>query len=396
MMDLLYNFLKNWFTELGTNNTWSQYLSLTISLIAIMLVAMILYFITRKIIWSTLPKMVSKTKSHWDDYMFKNKFFRGIAHLFPAVFFFSISDFADADFHTVSIILTEGTKIYLTLIFVYLLARFLDTVLDIYNTFPFAKERPIKGYIQMIKIFIYVIAAIILISILLVKNPSTIVGGLGAMAAVLMLVFKDTILGLVASVQLAANRMLQIGDWIEMPSHMADGTVEDISLNTVKVQNWDKTITTIPTYATISESMKNWRGMEESGGRRMKKSILLDINSIVPLTLEEFDHLKENGFVPSDEQYSKLTTNVTLLRKYTKRHLEQHPKVNNNMTQIVRQLQQTASGVPLEIYAFSTVKDWAPYEDIQSELLEHLYAILPAFKLKAFQYPSNLSDIEKR
>ncbi|QZT36709.1 mechanosensitive ion channel family protein [Halosquirtibacter xylanolyticus] len=395
MMKSLYHLLKQWFVDLGTSSSWGEYLGLMISLICIAIIAMILYYISRKIIWSTLPRLVSRTKSRWDDFMFKNKFFRGFAHLFPAAFFYSVSGFADSDFHLVTTILTEGTKIYITLIFVYLVDRFLDTVLDIYNTYPFAKERPIKGYIQMVKIFLYVMGGIILISILLVKNPSTIVGGLGAMAAVLMLVFKDTILGLVASVQLAANKMLQIGDWIEMPSRMADGTVEDISLNTVKVQNWDKTITTIPTYAMISESVKNWRGMEESGGRRIKKSILIDIKSLQVVDEATFNKMQQDGLVNLEMAYHMGITNVTLYREYTKTYLAKHPQINNDMTQIVRQLQQTPAGLPLEIYAFSMIKDWQPYEELQSSIVETLLATMAAFNLKVYQYPSHLIERTK-
>ncbi|QZE14607.1 mechanosensitive ion channel family protein [Halosquirtibacter laminarini] len=322
--------------------------------------------------------------------MFKNKFFRGFAHLFPAALFYNVSDFADADFHVVTNLLTEGTKIYLTLIIVYLIDRFLDTVLDIYNTYPFAKERPIKGYIQMVKIFMYVVAGIIVISILLDKTPSTILAGLGAMAAVLLLVFKDTILGFVASIQLAANHMLKIGDWIEMPSRMADGTVEDITLNTVKVQNWDKTITTIPTYAMISESVKNWRGMEESGGRRIKKSMFIDVNSVKLIDEERYNDLLKNKFIEEGETSYNNISNLTLYRKYTKNYLKNHPKINESMTLIVRQLQQTPYGMPLEIYAFCTIKEWGPYENIQSEIIETLLSALSHFGLKSYQYPTNL------
>ncbi|MDC1105141.1 mechanosensitive ion channel [Prolixibacteraceae bacterium] len=392
MMKALYPFLKEWFTNLGVSAPYGEYLGLTISLTLIAIIAMALYFITRNIIWATLPRLVSKTKSRWDDFMFKNKLFRGFAHLIPAAFIFNISNFADADFHLVTAILTEGTKIYLTLIFAYLLDRFLDTVLDVYNLYPFAKQRPIKGYIQMIKIFLYVVCGVIIISILLVKNPSTIVGGLGAMAAVLLLVFKDTILGLVASVQLAANRMLQIGDWIEMPSRMADGTVEDISLNTVKVQNWDKTITTIPTYAMISESVKNWRGMEEGNGRRIKKSIYIDIQTTSIIDQETFNRMKEEGLVPKSITFFDGITNVTLFREYTKAYVAKHPKVSNEMTQIIRLLQQTPMGLPLELYIFSLIKEWQPYEELQSSIIETLIAVMPAFKLKVYQYPSHLTE----
>jgi miniconductance mechanosensitive channel len=282
---------------------------------------------------------------------------------------------------------------------------------EIYSRRPEAASRPIKGYVQVVKIVVFSAAAILMIAVLMERSPLLLLSGLGAMAAVLMLVFKDTLLSLVASVQLSSNDMLRVGDWIEMPQLNADGDVIDIALHTVKVQNWDKTITTIPTHRLISESFKNWRAMFESGGRRIKRSLVIDQNSVRFLEAEEVERLKRfslladylarkeveigewNAARPEragDEVNARRITNVGTFRAYMTAYLKSRGDMNTGMFLIVRQLAPSESGLPLEIYGFTASTAWADYEGIQGDIFDHLIAILPEFGLRLFQQPTGL------
>lgn len=281
----------------------------------------------------------------------------------------------------------------------------------IYDRRPDAASRPIKGYVQVLKILLYAGAAILIIAALMEQSPLLLLSGLGAMAAVLMLVFKDTILSLVASVQLTSNDMLRVGDWIEMPQMGADGDVIDIALHTIKVQNWDKTITTIPTHRLIADSFKNWRGMSESGGRRIKRSMLLDQSCIRFLSVDErrelgrialirdhLDHKRDElgewnarlGEAGREPVNARRMTNIGLFRAYVVNYLRANACISKEMTLIVRQLAPTPQGLPLEIYCFTTTTAWSDYEDIQADIFDHLLAILPEFHLRTFQEPSGL------
>ncbi|MCS6625292.1 mechanosensitive ion channel family protein [Roseibacterium beibuensis] len=292
------------------------------------------------------------------------------------------------------------------------IAAALTLVNTVYSRRPEAASRPIKGYIQVIKIALYAVSAILILATLIERSPLLLLSGLGAMAAILMLVFKDTILSLVASVQLTSNDMLRVGDWIEMPQLNADGDVIDIALHTVKVQNWDKTITTIPTWKLISESYKNWRGMEEAGGRRIKRSLYLDQTSVRFLTDGERAGLKRFALIDDyldgkkaeleawngqllaagkDPVNTRRVTNIGTFRAYVESYLRTHPRVHDRgMTLMVRQLQPTATGLPLEIYCFTRTVAWTEYEAIQADIFDHLIAILPEFGLRLFQQPSGL------
>ena len=287
----------------------------------------------------------------------------------------------------------------------------LDWVNRLYARRPDAGSRPIKGYVQVAKIVVFSAAAILIIAVLIDRSPLLLLSGLGAMAAVLMLVFKDTILSLVASVQLTSNDMLRVGDWIEMPSLNADGDVIDIALHTIKVQNWDKTITTIPTHRLISESFKNWRGMSESGGRRIKRSLFIDQNGIRFLTPDEKQALRRFQLLDDylghkqaelgewnaaaeragrDPVNIRRVTNIGTLRAYIVEYLRANSHIAKDMTLIVRQLDPTPQGLPVEIYCFTNTTAWSAYEDIQSDIFDHLLAILPEFGLRPFQEPSGL------
>ena len=288
-------------------------------------------------------------------------------------------------------------------------SAFLNLVNAAYQWRPEAASRPIKGYLQVVKIAVFAIATILIIAALLDRSPLILLSGLGALAAVLMLIFQDTLLSLVASVQISSSDMLRVGDWIEMPQLNADGDVIDIALHTVKVQNWDKTITTIPTKRLITESFKNWRGMRESGGRRIKRALYLDQTSVHFLTAEERTRLRRffllDDYLRAKERElaewnarlaeygrepvnTRRVTNIGTFRAYVERYLRNHPGVNQNMTLIVRQLAPTAEGLPLEIYCFTNTVQWVEYEGIQSDIFDHLLAILPEFGLRVFQNPS--------
>ncbi len=428
-MKIIYNYLLEHMRSIGALDFLAKPVAAFICIIIMVFVAWLAHYITRIIFLRLIQRIVKRTKTNWDDILIKNKFFKGLAHLVPAFIIYYTADFSYPTIYTdvsdlapklieelsrdyywgLTGILLKLAKLYFTVIIVFVSNAVLNSGLDIYNTTEYAHHRPIKGYVQLFKIFVFFMAGIMGIAILLEKDPTVLLAGLGAMAAVLLLVFRDTILGLVASIQLSANNMLKIGDWIEMRSHGADGTVIDITLNTVKVQNWDKTISTIPTYALVSESFNNWKGMEESGGRRIKRSVSIDTNTIkfcdaeMLSRFEKFDlirdyvlikerELKEynSGKNLAEEDYisGRHQTNVGIFRKYLEVYLRQHPKVNQEMTFLVRQLQPEGKGLPIEIYVFCNDKAWANYEAIQADIFDHIFAVIPEFDLKVFQQPS--------
>ena len=403
--------------------------------VLVVFVAWFAHFVTRKIFLAIVQRIAKRTKTRWDDILVENGVFKGLAHLVPAFILYYSVDFSYPDIHQqvselapevykslsqdyywgLSDLLTKISRIYFISIIVFVANSVLNAALQIYNTTEFAHSRPIKGYVQLVKIFVFFMAGILLIAALLGKDPTALLAGLGAIAAVLLLVFRDTILGFVASIQLSANDMVKIGDWIQMDGHNADGTVIDITLNTVKVQNWDKTITTIPTYALVSESFYNWKGMEEAGGRRIKRSVAIDTNTIkfcdtdMLERFEKFDlirsyiqekekELKEynKGKNLAEEDYisGRHQTNVGIFRKYLEVYLRQHPKIKQDLTFLVRQLQPVGKGLPIEIYVFSSDQEWANYESIQSDIFDHIFAVIPEFELRVFQEPSG-ADIEK-
>ena len=365
--------------------------------------------VTRRIIVSGIKRVVRKTKTQIDDILIQRRVFHKIAHVIPGLLIYSTAGFIFSYYPVLGDIVTRLALIYIIIVLLLSIDSFINALHQIYLTTPISKGRPIKGYVQVAKIIIYFIAIILIIASLTKESPGKLLTGLGAMAAVLMLVFKDTILGFVASIQLSANKMVVPGDWIDMPSHNADGTVIDISLNTVKVQNWDKTIATIPTYALVSDSFRNWKGMEESGGRRIKRSINIDMNSVRFVDDEMAERFKKiqllkDYVVNREEEILKYNqenkidgsvlvngrrmTNLGTFRKYVEEYLHQHPKIHNDMTFLVRQLQSDERGLPLEIYVFSNDQAWANYEAIQSDIFDHILAVIPEFDLKVFQNPS--------
>lgn len=395
----------------------------------ILLLAIVAHTITKYIMNHWVVRLVNRTQTDWDDLLVRNKVFSALSHLVPLFILYSSTHFAtpllerplgemepavaaqmSADFYfSLGPFLLKMAKLYFVFTFIYIITTALNGANAIYQTTPFSQHRPIKGYIQLIQILSYFLGSIVAIAILMGKDPTVLIAGLGAMAAVLMLVFKDTILGFVASIQLSANEMIKLGDWIEMPGRRADGTVIDITLTTVKVQNWDRTITTIPTYTLVSESFTNWKGMEESEGRRIKRSIFIDMYSIRFCTPEMLEHFKkfgvisayissmeeeirrynrENNISEEDVLTGRRQTNIGVFRKYLELHLKNNPRINTNMSFIIRQLQPTEKGLPMEIYVFSKEKDWAAYEKLQNDLFDHIFAVIPEFGLKIFQSPA--------
>ncbi|WP_282014958.1 mechanosensitive ion channel family protein [Marinifilum flexuosum] len=409
MKELLGVQLKNWLINEGISEYWAVLLQSVIAAVVVILIAWLSDYIAKKILIAFITRVVRKTKTHWDDILLERKVFNKISHFAPAIIIYSSASLIDHQLW--SNIIENGAYVYMVVLAIMLLDTFLNASNDIYNTMPVSKTRPIKGYIQIVKIFFYALGIIAIIAVLFDRNPLTIIAGMGAFAAVILLIFKDTILGFVASIQLSANKMVNIGDWITMPSKGADGTVIDISLNTVKVQNWDKTISTIPTYALVSESFNNWKGMEESGGRRIKRHLNIDVKSIHFLSEEDInkfeqinliqDYMKEKkeeiqasnpkGEIPVNQ---RRLTNVGTFRKYIEAYLQNHPKIHKDMTFLVRQLQASEKGLPIEIYVFSNDQAWANYEAIQADIFDHIFAIVPEFNLKIFQNPTG-DDFQK-
>jgi miniconductance mechanosensitive channel len=368
-------------------------------------------FITKKLILRGIRTVAARSKTKLDDILIERGVFRRIAHIVPALIVYFTAAFVFKDYPVFENIFERLALVYIVIMVLLAIDSFLNALHAIYLTMPVSEGRPIKGYVQVVKIIVYFIAIILIISILMKESPKVLLGGLGAMAAVLLLVFRDTILGFVASIQLAGNKMVSPGDWIEMPSHGADGDVIDISLNTVKVQNWDKTITTIPTYTLVSESFRNWKGMEESGGRRIKRSIRIDMNTVRFLDRETADKLKkiyllrdyietrqeeirkyneEHDFDATVLVNGRRMTNLGTFRIYVEQYLKNHPKVHKGLTMMVRQLQPTETGLPIEIYAFSNDQAWVNYEAIQADIFDHILAVVPEFGLRVYQQPSGV------
>lgn len=392
----------------GLSERFAQMVENFTVLLLIILFAFLADRLTRIVLIKVIGAVVKRSKNKYDDILLKRKVFSRIAHIAPALVVNATVIFL-IDAPELVAFIRIITKLYIIVISTLVADSLITALHEIYQHLPVSRGRNIKGYVQLVKILLYIIAALVVISVLTSKPVAGLLTGLGAFAAVLMLVFKDTILGLVASVQLAGNRMVSVGDWIAMPKYNADGDVIDISLNTVKVQNWDKTIATIPTYALVSESFQNYRGMEESGGRRIKRSINIDMQSIAFVdneTLEKYKKIrilkdyieqkeseieaynKKIGADTSDRINGRRITNLGSFRKYLELYLRNHPKIHQDMTFLVRHLQPGDNGIPIEIYVFSNDQAWANYEAIQADIFDHILAVIPEFGLRVFQSPS--------
>lgn len=395
-------------------HTFQQVLNLSVlfevaAFLILLLAGYAAYKFTLRILLPRIAKLAAASRNRWDNIFIENKVLQYLAHLVPATLFYQFGPVILRDQPVLSSLLREFVFLYIVLVLLLAANAVLNAGLAIYQQFPVSQRFPLKGFVQALKIFLFLAGGILVLSILTGKSPLVFFSGLGAMTAVLMLVFKDAILGFVAGVQLTANNMVRKGDWIEMPQFGADGDVLDVSLTTVKVQNWDKTITSIPAYALISQSFKNWKGMQESGGRRIKRAIHIDMNSIRFCDDEMLDRFSKIQYIrdylqkkqedltnynqdleadPSSPVNGRRLTNVGTFRAYVKAYLEHHPKIHQGMTFLVRQLSPGEDGLPLEIYVFSNDQVWANYEAIQSDIFDHFLAALPEFDLHVFQNPT--------
>ncbi|MCP5039579.1 MAG: mechanosensitive ion channel family protein [bacterium] len=352
--------------------------------------------------------VASRSANRWDDALLQARFFNRAANLVPALFiYFGIHLFSFEP--AVELVVQRIVLASSVLISAAAVSALLNAAAEIYAQLSDASRRPIKGYLGFVRLIVYLICGIITLSILMDRSPWIFLSGLGAVSAVLLIVFRDTLLSLVASVQITNNRLLNVGDWIEMPDYGADGDVIDVTLHTVKVQNWDKTITTVPTHAFITHSFKNWQGMSESESRRIKRCLYVDVTSIRFLEEDEIDrfggfallsdyvaakrgelraHNAETGRNPQINADIRRLTNVGMLRAYMFEYLKNHPKIHQGRTLIVRQLPPSPEGLPIEIYCFTNDIAWANHEGIQSDLFDHFLAIAPEFGLRIFQRPS--------
>jgi miniconductance mechanosensitive channel len=399
-------YILNVLTGYGMNSEIANYLFYILMAVFVGLVSFMANLITKKVILKILAHYIRNNRFKWDTIMLERRVFQRMSHIVPAIIIYA---FAPVFPENVEAKIYTGVTVYITLVVMFVISAFLNSVNDIYNNFEISKTRPIKGFIQIVKVFVFVIGGILIIAEIIGKNPLVLLGGLGALSAVVLLIFQDSILGLVAGIQLSSNDMVRVGDWIEMSNYGADGYVIDISLNTVKVQNFDKTITTIPTYKLVSDSLKNWRGMVETGGRRIKRSVYIDTSSITFCTdemIDEFkkihylkDHImkkqkeiaeynKKNNIDASVKVNGRRLTNIGVFRAYVSNYLKNHPGINKNMIQMVRQLPPGEYGLPIEVYAFTKTTNWVEYEGIQADIFDHILAVVPEFKLKVFQNPT--------
>lgn len=397
------------------NDVTADILARGVVIALIIVISVLTNFLVKRPILAFLTNLIARTQTTWDDTFLEKKVLNQLAHLAPAMVIYVTAPLALAGYDNAIDFIAAAVQIYMILVGILVINAFLNAVLDIYRTFEVAREIPIKGFIQVAKIVICLIGGIFIVCILMKKTPLVFLSGLGALTAILLLIFRDAILGFVAGIQLITNKMLSRGDWIEMPKYGADGDVLDVALTTVKVQNWDKTITTIPTYALISNSFKNWRGMQESGGRRIKRCVYIDVNTIklcseemlerfskIQYISEYIERKKEEVTAYNAESHVDETSvvngrrlsNIGTFRAYVIAYLKNHPMINQDMTFLVRQLAPTDHGLPLEIYVFCKDIVWANYEAIQADIFDHILAVVPEFDLKVFQHPSG-SDFSK-
>ena len=341
----------------------------------------------RMAVTPALRALVSQTRTEWDDRLLSPGVLHALARLIPPVIWYALLPMAFAENQLLLNVLHKACLIYLTVVVLLFIHALLDTLQNISSEHETLRNRPLKGVYQMVNLIAAAVGIIIIISILIDKDASAILTGLGASAAILMLIFKDTILGLVAGVQLSANDMLRPGDWITMSKYGADGYVTEVTLTTVKIQNFDKTVTTIPPYALVSDSFQNWRAMRESGGRRIKRSLPIDVNTITVMPRGRIEALIVEGLA-TPEHLQRETSNLRLMIDYAVGHIQRRDDINHDLMQMVRLLQPTAEGLPVEIYCFTATTVWPEYEAVQNDLFDHLISILPRFGLRLYQRPA--------
>lgn len=390
----------------GISETTAKYLNMFALLLALLLVAFIVDFITKRLLWNFSAGIAKRTKTNFDNILISNKLPRNIAHIIPLIILIEFVPQVFSDFEYVENIIETTLKVIAIILTLRIVRSFLNSVEDYLKTLPRYKDKPIDSYVQVFMIFAWLLGIFSIFAIITGISFLKFAGTLGAASAIILLIFKDTILGFVASIQVSINDMVRIGDWITFEKYGADGDVIEINLATVKVQNWDKTITTIPTYALISDSFKNWRGMMASGGRRIKRSVIVKTSTIKFLDNEDIERFKRIELV-SDYLESKSKeidkfnkernidksvlingrnlTNFGVFRKYLQTYIENHSAINKEMTFMVRQLEPTAQGIPMEIYAFSSDIRWQNYEYIMGDIFDHVLASVKYFDLEIYE-----------
>jgi len=392
---------------------YAEMINLIVFSLVVLLISFILNFLSKRIISNFFVKLSSKTTNDFDDYLISNRAQIYISKLIPVLFIYWVIPFWLMGFESFINYATLFIEIYSILLIIWIIRSFLRSAKDYLKTIDSLKDKPIESFVQVCLIVIWFLGILIIFSLITGKEISTFLTAMGALSAVILLIFKDTILGFVASIQLSANDLIRIGDWVTMEKYGADGDVIEINLNSVKIQNFDKTITTIPTYKLISDSFKNWRGMSDSNVRRIKRALLIKGSSIKFLSNNDLSELKKiklikDYIIKKEKEISdynlnlkvdesslvngRSLTNLGLFRVYIEQFLDNNPSINSEMTLMCRQLTPTSQGVPLEIYAFSKDQDWKKYEDIMSDIFDHLLASLKTFHLELFELPSSLNN----
>ena len=407
------NPLRDWLLQQGLSGQTATFVTTAAEIVLVITLAVIADIIARRVIVRQLENIVGHTATAWDDIIVKSRVFHRLLHLAPALVVYVFAQPVLDGYDLWIEVVRRASLIYMLLVTLLAIDGALNAGVDVLQSSKVARGLPVKTVVQVLKLVLYSVATISVISLIIGQSPTLLLGGLGAMTAVLMLIFKDPILGLVAGIQLSANQMVAPGDWIEMPKYGADGDVLEVALTTVKVKNWDKTITTIPTHALITESFKNWRGMSESGGRRIKRAINIDMDSIRFCDEEMLDRFAKIQYIAeylekkrdeisgwnaernvdaSDPLNGRQLTNLGTFRAYVVAYLRNHPMIHQEMTFLVRHLSPTEHGLPIEIYVFSRDQVWSNYEGIQADIFDHILAIAPAFDLGIYQSPAG-SDV---
>ncbi|WP_321479229.1 mechanosensitive ion channel domain-containing protein [uncultured Bacteroides sp.] len=401
--------INNYLRSLGLNQQWADALDQLIAGILLIGLAWGVDLLFRNLLLNIVNKLVKHTKATWDDIVFDRKVMINLSRMLAPIVIYLLLPVVFPREPATTDFLQRLCLIYIVATLLRFVSQLFAAMYCVYSDKEQFRDRPLKGLLQTAQVVLFFVGGISIVSILINQSPVVLLTGLGASAAVLMLVFKDSIMGFVSGIQLSANNMLRVGDWIVMPKYGADGTVIEVTLNTVKVRNWDNTITTIPPYALVSDSFQNWRGMEESGGRRIKRSINIDMNSVkfcteemlkkyrkiqllknyVEETEQQLHEYNENQGIDSSVVVNgRRQTNLGVFRAYLNSYLNNLPVVNKNMTCMVRHLQPTEQGIPIELYFFSSVKAWVAYEGIQADIFDHVLAIIPEFELRVFQNPT--------
>ena len=411
-MERIVHLLYDYLITAGVSALTAKILNMVALLIAMLIVVFVVDFIIRKILLSMFSRFAEKSKTNFDDLMVANKVSRNVAHIIPLLITIEFVPYVFIDFPFYENLILKALEVFAIVLTLWVVRSLLNTLKDYLKTLPRLKDKPIDSYIQVFMIFAWVAGFVFAFAIITGTPVWKFLTAFGAASAVILLIFKDTILGFVASIQVSINDMVRIGDWITFEKYGADGDVIEINLSTVKVQNFDKTITTIPTYALISDSFKNWRGMENSGGRRIKRALIIKLDSVKYLSKDEVDKLKKIELISKyliDKQLNinsfnsekninkelllngRNLTNIGVFRKYIDAYINQHSGINKEMTIMVRQLEPTTQGLPIEVYAFSSDKRWANYEYIMADIFDHLLASVSYFDLELFELPNHSS-----